>query len=97
MLKAKLCRRLAKLEMDKSRVPSVSAIYIQFFDSIGPILKGIIEKAIGQVESAWANFKTTIARLIPALPPRADKQALHLSLTNSDNHLKDLLALRPAQ
>ena len=33
MLRAKLCRRLAKLEMDKTRADSASAVYKQFFDS----------------------------------------------------------------
>ncbi|TVY43757.1 hypothetical protein LSUB1_G001260 [Lachnellula subtilissima] len=97
MLRAKLCRRLAKLEMDKTRVDSASAVYSQFFDSVGPMLKGIIEKATDQVESAWAHFKTTIARPIPVLPPRADEQALHLSLPNSEKYLCNLLALPPSQ
>ncbi|KAL5325012.1 hypothetical protein ACEPPN_006134 [Leptodophora sp. 'Broadleaf-Isolate-01'] len=97
MLRAKLCRRLAKLEMDKSRVYSAGAAYNHFFDSIGPLLKGIIEKATVQVESAWAHFKSTIARPIPALPPRADEQALHLSLPNSEKYLYNLLALPTSQ
>ncbi|KAF4631564.1 hypothetical protein G7Y89_g6567 [Cudoniella acicularis] len=97
MLRAKLCRRLAKLEMDKTRAYSASAVCNQFFDSIGPMLKRIIEKATDQVESAWANFKTTIARPIPALPLHADGQALHLSLPNSEKYLYNLLALPPAQ
>ncbi|MCJ1402282.1 hypothetical protein MMC11_005502 [Xylographa trunciseda] len=97
MLRAKLCRRLAKLEMDKTRIYSASAVYSQFFDSIGSMLKGIIEKVTDQVEAAWAHFKTTIARSIPALPPRADEQALHLSLPNSEKYLCSLLALPPSQ
>jgi hypothetical protein len=97
MLRAKLCRRLAKLEMDKTRVYSASTVYSQFFDSVGPMLKRIIEKPIVQVESAWAHFKTTIARPIPVLPPRADEQALHLSLLNSEKYLCNLLAIPPSQ
>ena len=97
MLRAKLCRRLAKLELDKTRVYSASAVYNRFFDSVGPMLKGIIEKATDQVASAWAHFKTTIARPIPALPPRADAQALHLSLINSEKYLCNLPALPPSQ
>ena len=97
MLRAKLCRRLAKLEMDKTQVCSASAGYNQFFDSVGPMLKGIIEKTTVQVESAWARFKTTITRPIPALPPYAGEQALYLSLSNSEKYLGDLLALSPSQ
>ena len=97
MLKAKLCRRLAKLEMDKTRVYSDSAVYKGLFGSIGPLLKGIIEKATGQVESDWATFKITVERPIPELPPRADEQALHLSLPNSAEYLYNLLNLPRAQ
>jgi len=97
MLRAKLCRRLAKLEMDKTRAYSAAAVYNRLFDSIGPMLKGIIKKATDQVNAAWINFKTTIARPIPALPSRADEQALRLSLPNSEGYLNNLLALPPSQ
>ncbi|KAH8656605.1 hypothetical protein BGZ60DRAFT_384977 [Tricladium varicosporioides] len=93
VLRAKLCRRLAKLEIDKTRFSSTSAVYKQFFDLVGLMLKGIIEKATDQVELAWTNFKTAIARPIPALPPRADEQALRLSLPNSEKYLCNILAL----
>lgn len=97
MLKAKLCRRLAKLEMDKTRVYSASAGYKQLFSSISPLLKGIIEQATEQVESAWAKFKRAITRPIPKLPSHADEQALHLSLPNSEKYLFNLLTLSHAQ
>ena len=97
ILKAKLCRRLAKLEVDKSQIHSTSTIYKQLFSSISPVLKGIIEKATEQVESTWANFKRVIARRIPTLPSRADEQALHLSLPNSGEYLSDLITLPHVQ
>jgi Protein of unknown function (DUF3638) len=97
MLKAKLCRRLAKLEMDKTRAHSASAVYKLLFASIGPMLTRVIEKATEQVESAWAKFKTTITRPIPTLPHRADEHALSLSLPNSGNYLYNLLNLPNAQ
>jgi hypothetical protein len=46
MLKAKLCRRHAKLEMDKTRVCYASTVYKQLFGSIGPMLKEIIDNRI---------------------------------------------------
>jgi hypothetical protein len=97
MLKAKLCRRLAKLEMDRARVHSASAVYKLLFASTGLIVKEVIGRATKHVESAWANFKTTITRPIPKLPRRADEQALHLSLPSSGKHLHDLLTLPNAQ
>ena len=90
MLKAKLCRRLAKLEIDKSRP---SNVYGQLFGSVGPLFKETIEKATEQVELAWANYKRTITRQIPKLPSSADEQALHLSLPSSEKYLRNLLSL----
>ena len=97
MLRAKLCRRLAKLEMDKTRAPSASAVYKQLFASVGPFAKAIIERATEQVASAWTNFKRTITRPIPKLPARAGKQDLRLSLPNSEKYLLNLLAMPRAQ
>ena len=97
ILRAKLCRRLAKLEMDKNRVSSAAVVHNQLFGSIGPILKTMIEKATDQVELAWSNFKKTIVRSIPVLPPRADEQALRLSLPNSEKYLYSLLAPTTSQ
>jgi hypothetical protein len=94
MLKAKLCRRLAKLEMDKTIAPN---IYKQLFSSSGPLFKQIIEKAAEQVELAWEQFKISITRPIPKLPSRADQKALYLSLPNSGKHLFELLTLSRTQ
>ncbi|RYP66813.1 hypothetical protein DL771_007611 [Monosporascus sp. 5C6A] len=97
-LRAKLCRRLAKLEMDKTRVgSSASGVYNELFGSTGPLLKRVIETATVRVEAAWAGFKRTIIRPVPNLPSRADKHALRLSLPNSGKYLDDLLRLRPVQ
>ncbi|KAH7323576.1 hypothetical protein BKA65DRAFT_511056 [Rhexocercosporidium sp. MPI-PUGE-AT-0058] len=93
MLRAKLCRRLAKLEMDKARTPSASAIYSHFFNSVGPMAKEIIEKATFQVESAWAHFKTTFERSIAPLPSHANEKDLQISLPSSGAYLRTLLAL----
>lgn len=97
MLKAKLCRRLAKLEMDKTQTSSASSVYKQLFAFVGPFAKEITEKATEQVASAWANLKRTITRPIPKLPFRADEQAHHLSLPNSEKYFLSLLTVPHAQ
>jgi Protein of unknown function (DUF3638) len=97
MLKSKLCRRLAKLEMDKTRVHSATTVYKQLFGLIGPLFKEIIEMATEQVESAWTNFKRTITRPIPKLPSHVGEQALRLTLPNSLAYLHNLLTLPHAQ
>lgn len=97
MLKAKLCRRLAKLEMDKNQASFVSPVYNQLFDSIGPLFKKVIRKATEHVELTWADFKKTTTRKIPRLPSRADEQALRLSLLNSEKYILDVLTLPHAK
>lgn len=97
MLKSKLCRRLAKLEMDKTQDVSVSAVYKQLFDSISPHFKEIIGKATEHVELIWSNYKKSIARKIPKLPSRANEQDLRLSLPNSERYFFDILNLPRAK
>ncbi|KAF7944017.1 hypothetical protein EAE96_010427 [Botrytis aclada] len=96
-LKAKLCRRLAKLEMDKYRADSATALYEQLFSLVGPMLKRIIQKATDQIESAWATFKVAITRPIPTLPLHANEQDFHLSLPNSEKYILNVLKLSRAQ
>ncbi|KAK6601216.1 hypothetical protein H4I96_06557 [Botrytis cinerea] len=97
ILRAKLCRRLAKLEMDKARVYRDSAVHKHFFDSINKMLKKIIKDTTDKIESAWANFKTNITRSIPLLPTYADEKDLNLTLPNSRGYLCNLLALESNQ
>jgi hypothetical protein len=94
MLKAKLCRRLAKLEMEKTVAPG---IHEQLFRSHGPNLKTIIKNAAKLVELAWENFMRTTIRPVPTLPARADEQSLYLSLPNSGKYLRNILNLPLSQ
>ncbi|KAH8814811.1 hypothetical protein F5884DRAFT_151839 [Xylogone sp. PMI_703] len=89
LLKAKLCRRLAKLELDKTG--SASEIYCRLFGSFRPLFEGIIRKVVNQIDVAWNNFKRKSTRPIPRLPRKAYDQDLYLSLPNSGKYLLDLL------
>ncbi|XP_044715963.1 P-loop containing nucleoside triphosphate hydrolase [Hirsutella rhossiliensis] len=81
VLRAKLCRRLAKLEQEKSKASkSAHGVYQALFDTI---------------ENAWDNFKKATTRLIPLLPSRAKEPSLHLSLPRSGEHLRNLLQQPP--
>ena len=93
----KLCRRLAKLEMNKIRVNSVFAVYKKFFDSIDPHFKKIIRKVTKHVEIIWSNYKKTIARKILKLSSRANEQTLRLFLSNSEKYFFDILTLSRAK
>ena len=97
MLNAKLCRRLAKLKIDKNQTSFVFPVYNQLFDSIDPLFKEIIKKATKHVELTWVNFKKAIIQRVPKLPSRVDEQALRLSLLNNEKHLFDVLTLLHAK
>ncbi|KAI0849370.1 hypothetical protein F5Y00DRAFT_261507 [Daldinia vernicosa] len=89
-LRTKLCRRMAKLEMDKTR----STLPESLFGQISPLVENIIREATNQVENAWESFKKATTRRVPVLPLHAD-HALDLSLPNSGGYLDRLLYSQP--
>ncbi|KAI9833796.1 MAG: hypothetical protein M1819_003531 [Sarea resinae] len=92
-LKAKLCRRLSKLEVDRDRAPHhVRTVYTLLFTKLGPIFNKSTETAIQSVEAAWTNLKRMIRRPVTLLPRRADQRDLYLSLPNSGLYLERVLA-----
>ncbi|KAI9683344.1 MAG: hypothetical protein M1829_005414 [Trizodia sp. TS-e1964] len=93
LLRAKVCRRLAKLVMDKDLAGTTSGLHMQLFTSVEPLITQIIEKTTLQIDLAWENYKRSIVRRIPKLPSRADPSSLTLSLPNSGDYLKKLINL----
>ena len=68
-LKAKLCRRLVKLEVDKHRAPvALRSCYEYMFDTFGPLFRQSALDAAGHTDLSWANFKNANQRKIPDLP-----------------------------
>ena len=80
-LKAKLCRRLVKLEVDMDRAsPTVSPVYDYMFTTLGPLLHKGAQTTINHIEVAWTDFKKTIQRPVLLLPRYADQRNLYLTL-----------------
>jgi hypothetical protein len=90
MLRAKVCRRLAKLEQEKCNSPG---IYGHLFTTTGPFFKESIMRVTDSVNVAWEKFKRDTSRRIPPLPIRADQDAQHLVLANSNSYLANVLTL----
>ncbi|RAO65870.1 uncharacterized protein BHQ10_001882 [Talaromyces amestolkiae] len=91
-LRAKLCRRLAKLETEKLHGnSSVVHTYSELFESIGPICRKAIDMTTTSIEKQWVAFKAQSLRKIPSLPPFADEDDLHLTLPNSGSYLRGVL------
>ncbi|RYP29500.1 hypothetical protein DL767_006690 [Monosporascus sp. MG133] len=97
-LRAKLCRRMAKLEMDGKEIRSTEAeAYQSLFNRIVPAITAAIEEATAQVEAAWRIFKRATTRHVPKLPLRAPDHTLQLSLLNSGGYLDGLLSSQPSR
>ena len=97
-LRAKLCRRLAKLETDKPKdTQPAQRIYDEAFDVFSPWFKTVIANSTHSVELAWEEYKKSTLRPIPRLPLRADDTSFKLSLSNSRHYLQRILELRPYQ
>jgi Protein of unknown function (DUF3638) len=91
-LKTKLCHRLVKLEVDRERAsPALLTAYEYMFATLGPLLHRTAQKATRHIESAWATFRSTIRKPIPALPPRASQRDIYLTLPNSGPYLQQVL------
>ncbi|CBX97993.1 hypothetical protein LEMA_P094020.1 [Plenodomus lingam JN3] len=93
-LRAKVCRRLAKLEQEKSKSPE---LYGSLFITTAAFFKESIIKVTHLVNLAWEKFRRDTTRSVPHLPTRADQQSLFLSLPNSGSYLQNVLKLPRAQ
>ncbi|KAF7596479.1 hypothetical protein BBP40_001351 [Aspergillus hancockii] len=91
-LKAKLCRRLAKLETERENSSTaVRDAHTRMFALTGPLCQQSIDIVTNALENQWRDFKRQIQRDIPLLPKRADDNDLRLRLGNSLPYLKEVL------
>lgn len=98
VLKAKLCRRLVKLEVDKQRAPPVVIpLYEHMFAILGPIFEKTTQAAINHIESTWKEFKKTIRRIMLPLPRYADQRDLYLTLPSCGNYIHQVLTQPPSR
>ncbi|KAK7613359.1 hypothetical protein JOL62DRAFT_596589 [Phyllosticta paracitricarpa] len=91
-LRAKLARRLAKLETQRiSCSVAAVAVYESFFSVFGPLFHESLQKASEHMESEWAAFKRKTQRTVRPLPHRADTTNLFLNLPKSGAYLERIL------
>ncbi|KAL1869170.1 hypothetical protein Daus18300_005707 [Diaporthe australafricana] len=99
MLRAKLCRRLAKLEQEKLQELGGSSVYDYFFSSMGPWLEKTIQSVTDKMELVWSHFKKRTMRHVEPLPaPQAvpyDHQ--RLQLRHSGSYLDGILLQPPVE
>ncbi|KAF4502839.1 very large low complexity [Fusarium agapanthi] len=92
-LRAKLCRRMAKLKTDSAACsPSLRPLYNQLFSSTSGDFGDIVKHATEKVSLQWDDFKTRATRRIPTLPSRVPEADLYIRLDNSGAFLKSQLS-----
>ncbi|GME23910.1 hypothetical protein GTA08_BOTSDO13117 [Neofusicoccum parvum] len=92
-LRAKLARRLSKLEADRIKCPpSAVDINTTVFPALGPFFHDTLKNATDHINATWNAFKRTIQRPAHTLPCRADRSSLRLRLPNSGEILESILA-----
>ncbi|KAL9633457.1 MAG: hypothetical protein Q9164_004691 [Protoblastenia rupestris] len=91
-LQAKLACRLAKLQFEEETVsPEVYSASTSMFAILGTLFDKTIVKVNQRVEGIWNHFKKTVRRPIHVLRRRADQGHLHLTLSNSQHYLQQVL------
>jgi hypothetical protein len=97
-LKAKVCRRLVKLENDKKSLRAdIRTNHKLMFASLDSELRYELEYANNNIQGRWANFKTGTMRQIERLPRYAGASrvagadSMQLSLPNSLSYLQQTL------
>ncbi|KAK0649645.1 hypothetical protein B0T16DRAFT_457038 [Cercophora newfieldiana] len=99
LLRAKLCRRMAKLEMERTAAedhPEGREVYDCLFDATKKAIDDVVREATDRVEVVWKNVQRASVPRIPRLPLRATGDALRLSLPFSGRYLDRLLLIEPA-
>ncbi|KAK6334542.1 hypothetical protein TWF730_003756 [Orbilia blumenaviensis] len=92
LLKAKLCRRMAKLEAAKLQAPKpLKAVYDYFFERINPRIIGACDLVDGYIKDNWDEYCRKIERRVNPLPKRVDIEDTRLSLPNSGQYLSSIL------
>lgn len=92
-LKAKLCRRLAKLDAERDGIrdqPLLRKVDC-LFASLTLLIDPIIERAVHRVHSEWEACKQSLTKDIPPLSKRASQSDMTLPLRISGPRLQRIL------
>ncbi|KAH8896015.1 hypothetical protein GQ53DRAFT_854400 [Thozetella sp. PMI_491] len=93
-LRAKICRRLAKLETDRFNASKPLKLHYSYlFSSLSSFFNNKIAAAGNTIKKSWEAFKNESRRLIHPIPRRASSpNELNLSLKISGDYLRSALA-----
>ncbi|MCJ1431212.1 hypothetical protein MMC27_000563, partial [Xylographa pallens] len=93
LLKAKLARRLAKLEVAKeSGSPTVRSVYESMFAVLRTGFLKTLNRTHERIEVIWNDLKNRIRKPVPNLPRRAESSHMKLTLPNSRFQLQQIMS-----
>ncbi|KAK3356620.1 hypothetical protein B0T25DRAFT_603140 [Lasiosphaeria hispida] len=89
-LKAKICRRLVKLDLDKNRVQHQHVLHRvdTLLARLSPRIEQVLEACARRVQSEWEGYKQRYTKVIPTLPKRASSPDMKLPLRISGETLR---------
>ncbi|OHE94857.1 hypothetical protein CORC01_09875 [Colletotrichum orchidophilum] len=93
-LRKKICRRLVKLELDKSRSQDLATTsrYDFLFDSLNPSFKATIGNCSDLLQRAINQTRKNQTKHIPDLPRKAADADMRLTLKVSYGYLKNVIS-----
>ncbi|KAK6502488.1 hypothetical protein TWF506_003070 [Arthrobotrys conoides] len=92
LLKSKLCRRMAKLEIGRRTEPkTLHDLHGYLADRIGPRVMDTVNLVEQYTKELWERYRNRMERRVDPLPKRADPQDTTLSLPNSGAYLQNIL------
>lgn len=87
-LKAKLCRRLFKLDRDHAELSHTGqASFDTLLNTLTPRMNKVIQEARARIETVWGEEKLRTKKSILPLPSQATEQDLRLTLAASRQYL----------
>ncbi|RDL37029.1 Uncharacterized protein BP5553_04462 [Venustampulla echinocandica] len=93
-IRAKLCRRIVKLEVEKQGADvQLREHYVYMLGVFREVFLQSTATATKRLEDDWATFRRSIQRPVLPLPRRADERHLHLTLPNSASYLRNVLTV----
>lgn len=89
-IKAKLCRKLVKLEITTKQDPATT-LYNTTFQLLRSTFEESTRLATQHIDNIWHKFRNVTQRRVLSLPKHADNRHLYLALPNSGSFIRNIL------
>ncbi|KAH7327815.1 hypothetical protein B0I35DRAFT_465989 [Stachybotrys elegans] len=92
-LRTKICRRLVKLDVDKTHCqdPKVTLRIDELYGKFNKKFSGSVQRASNFIGAKWRQQKMLMSKSIPELPRLASERDTHMQLDISGKRIHDIL------